>query len=119
MTSENLILAAAAGAISLAICATLWAFAQRRRLEGVVSRLKQRLELLEKDNLSAHASAEAFDSALLAVEDGTAHLASGEDSLDACATVLGIEPGDGAPVAANAQSASFSMRWISSSDSPK
>ena len=94
MTSDHLILAAAAGAISLAICATLWAFAQRRRLEGVVSRLKQQLDLLEKDNLSAHASAEAFDSALLAVEDGVAHLASGEDSLDACATVLGIAPGD-------------------------
>ena len=94
MTSDHLILAAAAGAISLAICATLWAFAQRRRLEGVVSRLKRQLEQLEQDNLSAHASAEAFDSALLAVEDGAAHLASGEDSLDACAAVLGIAPGD-------------------------
>ncbi len=94
MSSQDLILAAAAGAVSLAICATLWALAQRRRLEDIAAHLRRQLSDLEKDTLSAHASVEAFDSALLAVEDGAATLTSGEDSLDACAHVLGIDPAD-------------------------
>ena len=43
MTSHELILAAAAGAVCLAICATLWALAQRRRFEARLAVLQGRL----------------------------------------------------------------------------
>ena len=91
MNSQYLILAAAGGAVCLAICATLWALAQRRRLEAVIDSLNVKMSRMQEDALAAHASAEAFDSALLAVEDGAAHLATGEDSLEACAKVLGVD----------------------------
>ena len=102
MTSQHLILAAAAGAVSLAICATLWALSQRRRLEAAMSALTGQLARLQEDALSAHASAEAFDSALLSVEDGQARLASGEDSLAACAAVLGLDDDANAQEVVNA-----------------
>ena len=91
MTSHELILAAAAGAVCLAICATLWALAQRRRFEARLAVLQGRLSSLESGALAAQASAEAFDSALISVEDGRAALVSGADSLGACAVVLGCE----------------------------
>jgi signal transduction histidine kinase len=91
MGAHELILAAAAGAVSLAICAVLWALAQRRRAETRVSELVRRLGQIEIRADAAQASAEAFDSALLAVEDGHATLASGEESLAACAAALGLD----------------------------
>jgi len=91
MSAHELILAAAAGAVSLAICAVLWALAQRRRAEVRVRELGRRLSEIESRADAAQASAEAFDSALLAVEDGQAALASGEESLGACAAALGLD----------------------------
>ncbi|MGE5566761.1 MAG: ATP-binding protein [Parcubacteria group bacterium] len=91
MDSENLILAASAGAISLAICATLWALIQRRRTDERVAALQRRIAELSGESDIAQASVEAFDSALLVVEDGAARLASGADSLAACAAVFEIE----------------------------
>ena len=90
MTSPDLILAAAAGAVCLAICATLWALAQRRRFEARIDALQAKLTAVETGSMAAQASAEAFDSALVAVEDGQARLVSGEDSLAACAGVLNV-----------------------------
>lgn len=90
MNAHDLILAAAAGAVSLAICAVLWALAQRRASEGRVAVLASRLAAVEARTEAAQASAEAFDSALLAVEDGRAMLASGQESLAFCAEALGL-----------------------------
>jgi signal transduction histidine kinase len=90
MTAHQLILAAAAGAISLALCAVLWALAQRRHAQARIDELARRLAGVEARAETAQASAEAFDSALLAVEDGRALLASGEESLAACAAALGL-----------------------------
>ncbi len=90
MSAHQLILAAAAGAVSLAICAVLWALAQRRRAQDRVAALSARLAVAEASAETAQASAEAFDSALLAVEDGHALLASGEESLAVCAEALGL-----------------------------
>jgi signal transduction histidine kinase len=90
MSGTQLILAAAAGAVSLAICAVLWALAQRRQAQVRVDALASRLARLEIRAEAAQASAEAFDSALLAVEDGQALLASGEESLAVCAEALGL-----------------------------
>src|SRR4051812_4750473 len=94
MTAHQLILAAAAGAVSLAICAVLWALAQRRRAQDRVDELTRRLAAVEARAETAQASAEAFDSALLAVEDGKALLASGEESLAVCAAALGVADAD-------------------------
>lgn len=91
MSQIQLILAAAAGAVSLAICAMLWALAQWRQAGGRVARYQARIAELEARTEAAQASAEAFDSALLAVEDGHASLASGHESLIACAAALGAE----------------------------
>jgi signal transduction histidine kinase len=94
VSGADLILAAAAGAVSLAICAVLWALAQRRQAQDRVDALGARLAGLEARAEAAQASAEAFDSALLAVEDGHAMLASGEESLGACAEALGLPERD-------------------------
>jgi signal transduction histidine kinase len=90
VSADQLILAAAAGAVSLAICAVLWALAQRRSAQDRVDDLAHRLHQVELRAEAAQASAEAFDSALLAVEDGQAMLASGEESLGTCAEALGL-----------------------------
>src|SRR5689334_7635349 len=90
MGGDELILAAAAGAVSLALSAVLWALAQRRSAGRRAAELSARIRELEGRAESAQASAEAFDSALLAVEDGHALLASGEESLALCAQALGL-----------------------------
>ena len=90
MTAQDLMLAAAAGAISLALSAMLWALAQRQAADRRLAVLTARIRQLEAGAETAQASAEAFDSALLAVEDGRALLASGEDSLVVCCTALGL-----------------------------
>ena len=94
MNAPQLILAAAAGAISLAICAVLWALAQRRMSQHRVEALTAALQDMEARAETAQASTEAFDSALLAVEDGRALLASGEESLAVCAEALGLADAD-------------------------
>jgi signal transduction histidine kinase len=91
MSAHELILVAAAGAVSLAICAVLWALAQRGRAQARLDQLGLKLASLEQRADAAQASAEAFDSALLAVEDGQASLASGDEPLIACAAALGLD----------------------------
>jgi PAS domain-containing protein len=90
MTANQLILTAAAGSISLAVCTVLWALAQGRRIRARLAELAGRMAGADARAEAAHASAEAFDSALLSVEDGLAVLASGDESLDLCAEALGV-----------------------------
>ena len=94
MTAQWLILTAAAGAILLALCAMFWALAQRRQSQARINQLLDQVARLEASSETAQASAEAFDSALLAVEDGRAILASGEESLDVCIEALGLGQAD-------------------------
>ncbi|WP_430423647.1 ATP-binding protein [Phenylobacterium sp.] len=94
MNAHELMLAAAAGAVCLAISAALWAFAQRRAADRRIAELRARIRQLELGAETAQASAEAFDSALLAVEDGHALLASGEESLGVCCEALGLTEAD-------------------------
>jgi len=94
MSAPDLILAATAGAVSLAICAILWALIQRRQNLDRVAALQQRIAALESGAEAAQSSVEAFDSALLSVEEGSAALASGEESLAACADALGLTARD-------------------------
>ena len=90
MSEQDLILGAAAGAVLLALCAMFWLVDQRRRSDRRITALQGRIRDLEVAAEAAQASVEAFDSALLAVEDGRASLTSGEDSLVACAQAMGV-----------------------------
>ncbi len=84
--------AAAAGAICLAFAATLWALAQRAKAQSRIAELMEALGAFERRTEAAHASAEAFDRAVVVIDAEGARLASGRDSLSACALALGLRP---------------------------
>src|SRR6185312_7498133 len=86
----DLVLAAAIGAVCLALAASLWAVSAIRRAERRTAAASDRLARLEGLADATQASAEAFDSAMLTVEDGRAELAWGGDSLALAASVLGV-----------------------------
>ncbi|MCF8503846.1 MAG: PAS-domain containing protein [Caulobacter sp.] len=90
MTQMELIVAATAGAVCLAICAVLWALVQRRAMDRRLHAMQDRLEAVEGRAAAAQASAEAFDSSLLVIDDGRALLASGEENLEACAAAFNL-----------------------------
>jgi len=90
MSPQDLILAAAAGAVCLAICATLWALVSRRSAQARIAVMAARAEGAERRASATQASAEAFDTALVSVYGGQASLIAGEESLAACARVLGL-----------------------------
>lgn len=94
MGGSDLILAAATGSVSLAICATLWAVAQRRAGDARAKLLEGQIDQLTAGASAARASAEAFDCALVVVDDGVARLASGEEALAACAAAFDLEDED-------------------------
>ncbi|KRB51130.1 MAG: ATP-binding protein [Pseudomonadota bacterium] len=94
MSEQQLILGAAAGAVLLALCAMAWLVDQRRRNDARMDVLNARIAELEVGAEASQASAEAFDSALLSVQDGHAMLASGEESLALCAEALGLSHTD-------------------------
>jgi signal transduction histidine kinase len=84
---------AAGGASSLALAAALWALALRRSAQRRIRELTVQLSVRDPD--AAQASAEAFGSAVIAIDPGaegapTAELAAGPDSLAACAVALGL-----------------------------
>jgi PAS domain-containing protein len=95
---------ATAGAVFLALAVTVWALMVRQRESRRVGALQRRLASLEMRTEAAQAGAEAFDSAVVILEDGRARLASGEESLELCAEALGAEPDPDATVAALAGS---------------
>ena len=90
MVALDAAFAAAGGATCLALAATLWALVQRRRAIARIRDLTEALARQQGRIDAAHASAEAFDSAVVVLEGGEARLASGRESLVACAEVLGL-----------------------------
>jgi signal transduction histidine kinase len=82
------------GAVCLALAASLWAVSVRRHADARIASVRDRLNRLEGLADATQASAEAFDSAMLTIEDGAARLAWGGDSLALCAEVLGMAPAD-------------------------
>jgi signal transduction histidine kinase len=92
--SPDLIVVAAGGAICLAVAASLWALSVRRDADRRVAVIRRRLERLEGLADATQASAEAFDSAMLTVEDGKAQLAWGGDAFGLCATLMGLDEGE-------------------------
>ncbi len=90
MAALDAAFAAAGGATSLALAATLWALAQRRRGTERIAELVEALSVFERRAETAHASSEAFDRAVVVIDAAGPRLASGRDSLSACATALGL-----------------------------
>src|SRR5580658_5494655 len=84
------LIVAAAGAVSVALAATLWAMSVRRQADRRVATVRRRMERLEGLADATQASAEAFDSAMLTVEDGKAQLAWGGDAFGLCASLMGL-----------------------------
>src|SRR5579872_1726842 len=95
-----LLLAAAAGAVSLAICAALWALALRRAGERTAGVLQDELRAAEARAQAAQSGAEAFETAILTLDEAGARLVAGTESLAACAAVLGVGGADPAAVVA-------------------
>lgn len=86
----DLVLAAAAGAVCLAIAALLWATAGRRLSDARIAALQASLRRLELEAAAAKSSVDVFDSAVLATDiDTPARLIAGEETLSACARALG------------------------------
>src|SRR5918998_1266004 len=99
MAALDAAFAAAGGATSLALAATLWALVQRRRAVARIRELTEQLKGQQDRIAAAHASAEAFDSAVVVLEAGEARLASGHESLIACAQALGLPDAEQADAA--------------------
>lgn len=87
MTAPEPILAVAAGAVSLALSAMLWALAQARAADRRTARLSARLADARND--AALGALEPFDAAVIAVSEGRAKLAAGEGGLARAAEALG------------------------------
>src|SRR6516165_5663436 len=91
MDLEALLLAAAAGAASVAAGAGLLALVRGRSSQaddeagGAIAQADEALT-------AAQASVEAFDIALVKLGDGPARLAAGAEALAVCADILGAEP---------------------------
>lgn len=90
MIATTDLVVAAVGAVCLALAATLGALSVRRQADRRVASVRQRMERLEGLVDATQASAEAFDSAMLTIEDGRAQLAWGGDSFALCAGLLGV-----------------------------
>ena len=89
MGASDLILAAAAGAVCLAMAATFWALAQGRRAGARIAALTARLKTSMREAEAARGAAEAFDGAVLAIEADEVHLVCGEETAAACAELFG------------------------------
>jgi signal transduction histidine kinase len=91
MDLEALLLAAAAGAASVAAGAGLLALVRGRSPQAGDGARRENAEA-DEALTAAQASVEAFDIALIHLGDGPARLAAGTEALAACAEILGAEP---------------------------
>ena len=92
MGASDLILAAAAGAVCLALAATFWALAQGRSMAARIAELSARVKTAEFAAEAARGAVEAFDGAVVAIHGEEAHLISGEEVLVACARLFASRP---------------------------
>jgi signal transduction histidine kinase len=93
--APDLAIVAAMGSVCLAMAATLWALVVRRRGDARIAEFRERIRRLEGLADATQSSAEAFDAAMLTIEDGEVRLAWGGDSLALCATMLGVDAAGG------------------------
>jgi signal transduction histidine kinase len=92
MSVSDLILAAAGGAVCLALAATFWALAQGRAMADRIADLAARIKTAEFDADAARGAVEAFDGAVVAIQGETVHVVSGEELIAACARLFAARP---------------------------
>jgi signal transduction histidine kinase len=100
MDSQGLLLAAAAGAAALAVAAAIWAWLVQRADDVGARTLKSRLAMSDGRDRLAQASAEAFETALLALDSIQPRLIAGPETLAVCAERLGAAGADAPGVVA-------------------
>lgn len=91
---------ASAGSVGLALAVVLWAWraqTRARRRETALAESAGRTALSLAD---ARGAAEAFEGAVIRIEDGSARLAAGTEALEACRAALGLPHEDDADAAA-------------------
>ena len=88
MGASDLILAAAGGAVCLALAATFWALAQGRALGARLQGLNTQLDAARFDAEAARGAVDAFDGAVLAISNEEVTLVSGAEVLGACARLF-------------------------------
>jgi signal transduction histidine kinase len=100
MTSEALLLAIAIGAVGLAVAAAVWALLSQTSGQRHHRAMSGELEAARRAAVSARASIEAFDTALLEIDGDRTRLIAGDDALAACAARLGLDNFDATAVVA-------------------
>ena len=88
MGASDLILAAALGAVCLALAATLWALAQGRRLGARLTDLSDRLKSAEFEAEAARGAVDVFDGAVVAIAGDEVRLISGAEVMISCAKLF-------------------------------
>src|ERR1700761_1180035 len=91
MDVSDLILAAGAGMVCLAISATLWALVARGRAQARVDVLRAQLSEMEYASASALASTDSDGTALVTHDHGNLTVTSGREAAAACARALGCD----------------------------
>jgi signal transduction histidine kinase len=91
MNVSDLILAAGAGMLCLAISATLWAVVSRARAQARVDAMRAQLNEMEYASASALASVDTDGTALLTHDHGNLNVTAGRDGLAACAKALACD----------------------------
>jgi signal transduction histidine kinase len=89
MGASDLILAAFAGAICLALAATFWAFAQGQRMAARIAEMAVALKRARLEAEAARGAAEAFDGAVMAIQADDVTLVFGPETAAACAGLFG------------------------------
>lgn len=91
MAPIDIAFVASAGAIGLALAVVVWAWRIRRGVQ-VREQAVDRVQALGAQALAdARGAAEAFEGAVIRIEDREARLASGQDALEAVAAALGLD----------------------------
>jgi signal transduction histidine kinase len=91
MNGSDLILAAGAGMVCLAISATLWALVSRARSSARLEILRGQLHEIEYASAAALASADSDGSALITHDHGALTATAGRQALADCALALGCD----------------------------
>lgn len=90
MAAMDIAFVASAGAVGLALSVSAWALSLRRRADAASAALRTQSDRLAADLADARGAAEAFDGAVIRIEDGIARLAAGQEAFEACAAALGL-----------------------------
>lgn len=90
MAAMDIAFVASAGAVGLALSVSAWALSLRRRADAACAALRAEADRLAVAAAEARGAAEAFDGAVIRIEDGTAKVVCGQEAFEACCAALGL-----------------------------